>query len=355
MIRTFDVSLVHPLPSRLARTRSLVPVGMLAAVALSCGGATNANQGAQSGSSGNGSSSGASGSGAETGASMGGSGSSASGSAGGAGSGTLTSNSGAQSGAASGTVEVEAGGGGPEGGTTVGMEGGTAGGDGGAAGGCAGKTYKLCEDFESGAVGAIPTGWTLLKGFGGGGTIGLANDQAHSGTMSLKSSASTTGQNRVQKSLMALGPTATNHWGRIFYRVGTPEPKPNNGVIHITLTALEGSTENRVVDTVVNTAGNHQWLFNIPDDSCCTSSAYNWTFEDSWHCAEWNVDVATESFQFYTDGVNVPALSFTGRAGAHMSNYTSVGLGTIFYQVPPNPVVVWFDDLAIDDTQIGCQ
>ncbi len=354
MIRTFGASLVHSLPSRRARTRSLVPVGMLAAVALSCGGATNATQVAQSGSSGNGSSSGASSSGAESGAITGGSGSSASGSATGAGSGTMTSNSGATSGGASGTAEVEAGGSGAEGGATVGKEGGTTG-DGGAAAGCAGKTYKLCEDFESGTVGAIPTGWTLLKGFGGGGTIGLANDQAHSGTMSLKSDASTTGQNRVQKSLMALGPTATNHWGRIFYRVDTPEPKPNSGVIHITLTALQGSTENRVVDTVVNTAGNHQWLFNIPDDSCCTSSDYNWTFEDSWHCAEWNVDVATESFQFYTDGVKVPALSFTGNAGAHMSNYTSVGLGTIFYQVPPNPVVVWFDDLAIDDNQIGCQ
>jgi hypothetical protein len=30
-------------------------------------------------------------------------------------------------------------------------------------------------------------------------------------------------------------------------------------------------------------------------------------------------------------------------------------VGTIFYQVPPNPVVVWFDDLAIDDNQIGCR
>jgi hypothetical protein len=324
---------------------------MLAAVTLSCSGATNATQNAQSGSSGNGPSSGASSSGAESGAITAGSGSSASGSATGAGSGT--------SGGASGTAEVEAGGSGTEGGTTVGTEGGTAGGDGGAAGGCAGKTYKLCEDFESGTVGGLPTGWTVLKGFGGGGTIGLANDQAHSGTMSLKSDAATTGQNRVQKSLMALGPTATNHWGRIFYRVNTPEPKPNSNVLHITLTALEGSTENRVVDTVVNTAGNHQWLFNIPDDSCCTISDYNWTFENAWHCAEWNVDVATESFQFYTDGVKVPALSFTkaslGTKNPQMSDYTSVGVGTIFYQVPPNPVVVWFDDLAIDDNQIGCR
>jgi hypothetical protein len=38
-----------------------------------------------------------------------------------------------------------------------------------------------------------------------------------------------------------------------------------------------------------------------------------------------------------------------------MSTYTSIAVGTIFYQAPPAPVVVWFDDLAIDDNQIGCQ
>jgi hypothetical protein len=221
--------------------------------------------------------------------------------------------------------------------------------------GCAGKTYKLCEDFESGTVGMIPTGWTALQGYAPmrGGTV-LANDAAHSGAMALKSAGTSTGLDRVQRALASLGPTATKHWGRLFYKVGTPTPKPNAGVIHITMAALEGTTENRVVDVVVAMNGTHQWLFNIPDDSCCAGSPYNWTFENTWHCAEWNIDVATSSFRFFSDGQEVTQLAFTGKTGARMSNYKSIGLGTIYYQAPPAPIVMWFDDLAIDDNRIGC-
>ncbi len=234
-------------------------------------------------------------------------------------------------------------------------EGMEAGGEGGLSAGCARKTYKLCEDFESGTVGSIPTGWQLLQGYSTRGGVGLANDQFHSGRMSLKSDSINPGQDRVQRSLAALGSTAAKHWGRVFYKVGTPAPKPNSGVIHITFGALEGTTENRVVDTVVNPNGAHQWLFNIPTDKCCTQSPYNWTFDTSWHCAEWMVDVGLKSFRFFSDGKEVTELAFTGNAGSMMSNYTNIALGTIFFQTPPTPVVVWFDDLAIDDNQIGCQ
>jgi hypothetical protein len=130
---------------------------------------------------------------------------------------------------------------------------------------------------------------------------------------------------------------------------------PTTGVIHITLLALEGTTENRVVDTVVATNGTHQWLFNIPDDSCCAGSPYNWKFDADWHCAEWNIDVATSSSRFFSDGAEVTSLAFTGKTGAKMSDYTSIGLATKYYQTPPAPVVVWFDDLAIDDNCVGCQ
>jgi hypothetical protein len=238
---------------------------------------------------------------------------------------------------------------------------GTSGGAGvaGSAGGGAGMgpcAYKLCESFESGAVGAIPTGWTSLRGFGSTrGGVGLASDQAHSGSMALKSDSKSSGQDRVQLSLATLGATATKHWGRVFYKVQAPAPKPNGGVIHITFAALEGSTENRVVDTVEASNGTHQWLFNIPDDSCCTSSAYDWTFDAAWHCAEWNVDVAAKSFRFYSDSKEVTQLAFTGKANSKMSDYTSLALGTIFFQTPPSSLVVWFDDLAIDDNQVGCQ
>jgi hypothetical protein len=224
-----------------------------------------------------------------------------------------------------------------------------------ASSGCAGKTYKLCEDFESGTVGQIPNGWTALQGYAPlrGGTV-LANDTAHSGSMALKSDGMSTGLDRVRRELASLGPTATKHWGRLFYKVGTPAPKPSAGVIHITMAALEGTTEDRVVDTVVAMNGTHQWLFNIPDDSCCAGSPYDWTFDADWHCAEWNIDVATSSFRFFSDGQEVTQLAFTGKTGARMSDYKSIGLGTIYYQMPPAPIVMWFDDLAIDDNRVGC-
>ena len=67
------------------------------------------------------------------------------------------------------------------------------------------------------------------------------------------------------------------------------------------------------------------------------------------------IDVAAESFHFYSDSKEVTQLAFTGKANAKMSSYTSLALGTIFYQAPPSSLVVWFDDLAIDDNQVGCQ
>jgi hypothetical protein len=241
-----------------------------------------------------------------------------------------------------------------------GNAGGALGSGGGAGGvgvttGCAGKTYKLCEDFETGVADGVPTGWTKLNGYGSSTGVGLAADAAHSGVMSLKSNSSVTGQGRVQKSLSGLGATATKHWGRLFYKVESPAVKPTSGVIHITFASLEGSTEDRIVDTVENTAGKHQWLFNIPDDSCCTGSSYDWSFDAGWHCAEWYVDQSSQSYRFFSDGTEVTSIGFTNRSGAKMSNWTSIAVGTIFYQTPPAPIVVWFDDLAIDDNQVGCQ
>ena len=253
-------------------------------------------------------------------------------------------------------------GGAPVGGRGGGAAGGAAGGGtvgtGGAAGGTtAACAYKLCENFESGSVGALPTGWTAYNGYGNDAMTGvaLASDQAHSGKMSLKSSSMVPGEERIQKSLAALGTTANKHWGRIFYRVGAPAPKTSAGVyFHTTMVALEGTIENRVVDSVQSPDGTHQWIYNVPDDSCCTGSAYSWTFDANWHCAEWYVDVTMKSYRFFTDSTEVTSLAFTNNTNAKMSSYTAIVVGSIFYQTPPSPFILWLDDLAINDTQIGC-
>ncbi len=239
-----------------------------------------------------------------------------------------------------------------------------AGGGAPSASGCAGKTYKLCEDFETGTVGGFPTGWTKFAGYGAAGPtdVALATDAAHSGTMALKSDSMNRGQQRAQRSLTALGATAYLHWGRIFYKVQQPSPvvqkTATNTVMHMTWTSMVGPKgENRIVDIVENMAGAHQWLFNLPSDGCCTSSAYNWTFDANWHCAEWWVDVANNAYRFFSDSTEVTALAFSGKTNSTMSDYTSVVVGATYYQdngTILSPFVIWFDDLAIDDTRIGC-
>ena len=90
------------------------------------------------------------------------------------------------------------------------------------------------------------------------------------------------------------------------------------------MVALEGTTENRIVDSVQNPDGAHQWIFNLPDDSCCTGSAYSWTFDASWHCAEWYVDVSAKSYRFFSDSTEVTSLAFTNNTNAKMSSYTAI-------------------------------
>jgi hypothetical protein len=212
--------------------------------------------------------------------------------------------------------------------------------------------------------------WTKYAGYAAAGPtdVALASDEAHSGMMSLKSDSIDRGQTRAQRSLASLGATASTHWGRIFYKVQEPSPKPQktptNTVIHITWTSLVGpSGENRVVDIVENMGGMFEWLFNIPSDGCCTSSPYNYTFDtpagsSSWHCAEWWVDVATDSYRFFSDSTEVTSLAFTGKKNSTMSDYTAIVVGATWYQQNDtilSPFVIWFDDLAIDDNRIGCQ
>jgi hypothetical protein len=228
-----------------------------------------------------------------------------------------------------------------------------------AAAGCAGKTYKLCEDFETGTVGKLPTGWTQYNGFGPASpeNAALATDQVHSGKMSLKTDdLGLKGAARAMKSLAGLGDITTRHWGRIFYKAQVPDPKPTSGVIHTTwVTLLSAEGTNHVVDTVEATSGMHQWIYNRTD-SCSAGSPYNWKYDNAWHCAEWYVDGPASTYRFFSDSTEVTSIDFTGKTCTKVSNgYTAVIVGSTTYQTPlPGARIIWFDDLAIDDNRIGC-
>lgn len=221
--------------------------------------------------------------------------------------------------------------------------------------GCEGTSYLFCEDFESATGTALPDGWVIGSGWMDG-DPSVSSTVAHTGSRSLRSATAMAGQHRAEHALDVLGAARGHHWGRVFYRVATPAFVPSSGVVHNTMVGLLGSTECRVVDTVVNTSGDHQFLFNVPDDSCCVGSSYDYhSYDGEWHCAEWYVEEATQSFQFFYDGAEVTDLTFSrADSNAHIEAFDGIALGWRNYQDATTPYESYFDDLAIDDARIGC-
>jgi hypothetical protein len=220
-------------------------------------------------------------------------------------------------------------------------------------------SYLLCEDFESTDVGATPAGFTAH------GSVSVADDQANRGKHSLKVSAADNGERRIYHDTPMLG---AQHWGRVYYRVQLPVP---DAFVHSTLVTFfgkgptVGDAEFRVVDTVKDAKtggfanGKHQFLYNVQPSGAEFGKAgtYDYEYEDKWHCAEWHVDAADQSYHFYYDGKDV--LDFSNGAGNYKDSelpmsFAELRLGWNNYQSAPPGFVAWLDDFALDDERIGC-
>lgn len=254
---------------------------------------------------------------------------------------------------------------------------GAAGSGGSASAGCASGKYLICEDFEATAVGQIPTGWARQ---GDAKLSGVAEDSA-AGTSkhSLKIGAAANGPRRITHPAAALGAA---HWGRIRYRVQAPVP---DAFVHATFVALQGigpkngASEYRMVDTVKEAkpadanstwcdpkdGRTHcfQWLYNVQPEKVAEfghAGPYGWQFDDKWHCAEWHIDGATQSYELYSDSKKIDAASFSNGAGKYDNSdipdsFSELRVGLYNYQSAPPGYTVWIDDIALDEERVGCE
>jgi hypothetical protein len=285
------------------------------------------------------------------------------GAAGTTGTGTTGSSGGSGSGGASGTAGTAgaagAGGAAADAGSDARTDGGTKV-DGGPSLCTPGK-YVICEDFEATAAGAVPMGWTKHGG------AAVVADQAARGTHSLKIDAAINGERRIYADASRLG---SGHWGRIFYKVQAPPVLScdTNPVLHSTIVAFQGvgptrgAEEVRVVDTVEDQQGKHQFLYNVQPSGAefGKGSPYNWQFDGAWHCAEWHIDNPTQSYHFYIDGAEVTSIAIDHGPGNYAGTeippvFSQVRVGWNNYQKACAPgSVAWIDEVAMDPQRIGC-
>lgn len=261
-----------------------------------------------------------------------------------------------QSGGSAGSADAMAGS--AAGGTTT-TGGGGSGSGGSAAPGCAAGKYLLCEDFEATAVGEVPAGWTKQ------GSAGVSEANAAGGKRSLAITPAANGSRRMRHPGAILG---SQHWGRIRYKVQLPVP---DAFVHSTLVALQGNgptrgaEEVRVVDTVKNSSGNgskHQFLYNVQasNGEFGKGSSYDYSFDGAWHCAEWHLDAATQTYEFFFDGTRLNSISFTNGAGKYTgaeipTTIDEIRVGWNNYQSAPPGFTAWIDDVAVDVARVGCE
>jgi len=224
----------------------------------------------------------------------------------------------------------------------------------------------LLEDFESTEAGKIPAGFTAT------GKVAVADDFAHSGTKSLKIEAARNGPRRITLTgdkVAALGGT---FWGRLYFKVQVPFPLPppsNNPVIHSTLVAgsaispdFNDRIEVRMLDTVMNTAGMHQFIYNVQPSrgrpEFGKGGAYTHKYTSDWTLAEWYVDYATQTYRLFINGTEITDVTENNGAGNFDGTeipevFQSLSFGWNNYQAADPGFVAWIDDIALSKQRIG--
>jgi len=227
----------------------------------------------------------------------------------------------------------------------------------------------LSEDFEATAVGQIPKGFTKT------GAVAVAEDSAHGGKHALKMDPATKGARVITLGAPATAAIGGEHWGRFYYKVKLPSPLPvvpegkTTAGIHTTLVSGKATSplandpiEVRLAGTSTKMTGAFKYLYNVQTKlrgefglSAKAPSQYS----DQWTLLEWHADNATQTYQFFVNGQEIPEIGFQKGAGKFdkaeiPASFDSMSFGWLNYQPAAGEgFTAWIDDLVLAKKRIG--
>ena len=218
---------------------------------------------------------------------------------------------------------------------------------------CGNGSNLFCLDFENVAPGATPAGFTKE----GNGISIVEGQESHSGNRSVKFKS--TGYS--DSGYFKLNSVSGTHWGRLFYKMKTPVPNIGTWLHGTFVTSFGNNAEFRFVDTVQESSGKHQYIYNSEPGDVSLQGAYAYNFDSTWVCSEWYIDAQTQTYRFFRNGQE---LSFTRNGTVtnktNLSGFTpvpstldSLGFGFRTYQ-QSSGVEGWLDDVAVGSQRIGC-
>ena len=222
----------------------------------------------------------------------------------------------------------------------------------------------MSEDFESTPTGSIPAGFTKT------GDIGVEAGVAHSGTHALKIEPAVKGGRFISLAPDKVAALGGEHWGRLYYKVKTPTPLPTGRLIHATLVDGQGISPlaNDLIDVRLATllfypTGEFNYFYNVQPPKgrkeFGPKSAIPQKFTDEWTLLEWHADAATQTYEFFVNGKEIPDIGQHRGAGNYEgieipAAFQTLSIGFTNYQPATDEgFTVWIDDIAVGKHRLG--
>ena len=235
----------------------------------------------------------------------------------------------------------------------------TSGSGGGAPPDC--SAQPLCDDFEGAAVGALPDAaiWTpTYPNCSGTGTVAIDDSHAYSGAQSLRVSGTDGYCNHVFVGNPVISGITSTVYGRFYVRFAAPLYQG-----HVTFMAMKDSADG---DKDLRMGGQNQvlmWNRESDDATLPTMSPSGVSLSaspavDTWHCVEFSVTSSglnTELDGEVIEGLvvdEVPTVDVDEQWMGFAPALTDFKLGWESYS--GGPMELWFDDVVLSDSPIGC-
>jgi hypothetical protein len=209
-----------------------------------------------------------------------------------------------------------------------------------------GNAALLCDDFETGA---IERGrWPQIVQHSG--TVTIDNSRAHRGTYSLHAHIDGSSVNQLAQAW--LGETSTFPYNQLYLRAYVYVPSPASTAAADVLRALQTPAPYQGLRLRLDTDGTFSGYNDIGGPKTITTSTKSMPL-DSWTCVEWEIVFGTSGqTRLWVNGSEVTSMAGTQNTLASPP-IDQLRIGVMAY-MDGGPHDIWFDDLMIDPSPIGC-
>ena len=233
---------------------------------------------------------------------------------------------------------------------------------------CETASHLLCENFETALVGDVPDPalWSLQLGEGS--TIVVDDTHTAGGRHAVRIEVTQDRQWAYLQNTSLFPAAGQGFWGRLFFRIGAERPD-NEGLVHWNL--IEAMAEHDPIRMYryggISVPELDRNYFNWNHEMRPRPDGFSELSQDDhldarvraamWHCVEWHFDVATNTSRFFWNGEEREALRISQQADGvpfEMLPFRALNVGFTLYQPILQDYVVWIDEIAVDETRIGC-